>query len=121
MALSFPQDWPDRAPLLDVFQAALDAVDPERAVREWLTHSPPDEPPLVIAIGKAAAAMARGVPGPSAGIVVSDHTEAVPDGYAVYLGSHPIPDQPSLLAGTAVMEAVPASKLCWSGIGWEPR
>jgi hydroxypyruvate reductase len=106
VALSFPRDWPDRTPLLDAFEAALDAVDPEYAVRRSLTGTPLAQPPFVVAIGKAAAAMARGVPGPSSGIVVSDHAEPVPDGYTAYLGSHPIPDERSLLAGRAVLEAL---------------
>lgn len=104
MALSFPRDWPERAPILRVFGAALDAVDPEQAVRGALATEPFDEPPTVVAIGKAAAAMARGVSGASAGIVVSDHHEPVPDGFVSYLGAHPIPDERSLVAGRAVVD-----------------
>ncbi|NNL69707.1 MAG: DUF4147 domain-containing protein [Acidimicrobiia bacterium] len=106
VALSFPRDWPDRAPLLAVFAAALDAVDPEQAVRTELGQRPFDGPLTVIAIGKAAPAMARGVPGTNRGIVVSDHVEAVPPGFASYLGSHPIPDERSEAAGAAVLAAV---------------
>ena len=49
------------------------------------------------------------MPGPSSGIVVSDHTEPVPDGYASYLGSHPVPDERSELAGNAVLEGLASS------------
>ncbi|MGI9647167.1 MAG: glycerate kinase type-2 family protein [Acidimicrobiia bacterium] len=109
MAMTFPQDWPDRAPLLEAFAAALDAVDPEHAVRSALAENPLKGPVTVISIGKAAAAMARGVPGPASGIVVSDHVEAVPDGFATYLGSHPLPDDRSEAAGTAVVNALDSS------------
>ena len=108
MALRFPRDWPDRAPILEVFGAALDAVDPEQAVRAALTDYSADDV-TVIAIGKAAAAMTRGVPGPAAGVIVSDHTEPVPDGFTAYVGSHPIPDERSLVAGRAVLSALDES------------
>lgn len=108
MALSFPRDWPERAPILAVFTAALDAVDPEQAVRIALGHRPIG-PVTVVAIGKAAPAMARGVPGPASGIVVSDHLEPVPDGFACYIGGHPIPDERSGVAGQAVVRLIEAS------------
>jgi glycerate-2-kinase len=92
--------------VLDVFAAALAAVDPEQAVRTELEQRPFPGPLTVVAIGKAAAAMARGVPGATGGIVVSDHIEAVPDGFTSYLGGHPLPDQQSEAAGTAVLDAV---------------
>jgi glycerate-2-kinase len=110
MALSFPQNWPERAAMLEAFAAALDAVDPERAVRSALAADPFDGPVTVVSIGKAAAAMARGVPGPAAGIVVSDHAEAVPDGFTTYLGSHPTPDERSEAAGAAVVNVIDDSE-----------
>ncbi len=110
MALSFPRDWPDRAPILEVFAAALDAVDPEQAVRSALEHQPFTGPLTVIALGKAAAAMARGVPGTNRGVVVSDHVEAVPAGFTSYLGAHPIPDERSEEAGAAVVAELEAGE-----------
>ena len=92
--------------MIDVFAAALDAVDPEQAVRTELEKRPFGGAAMVIAIGKAASAMARGVPGANHGIVVSDHVEAVPPGFSSYLGGHPIPDERSEAAGNAVLAAV---------------
>jgi glycerate-2-kinase len=107
--LTFPRDWPDRAPILTVFTAALDAVDPEGAVRAAMREVPLDGPVTVIAIGKAAPAMARGVPGPVSGIVVSDHVEPLPDGLVSYTGGHPLPDGSSRMAGQAVVSAIESS------------
>ena len=89
-----------------MFAAALDAVDPEQAVRRELADSPFDESWTVVAIGKAAAAMARGVPGPTSGVVVSDHVEPVPPGFTSHVGGHPIPDERSEVAGLAVLSAI---------------
>jgi glycerate-2-kinase len=104
--LSFSHDWPDRVPILEAFTAALDAVDPEWAVRAAWQEDPFDEPATVIAIGKAAPAMARGVSGTASGIVVSDHVEPVPDGFVSYTGGHPIPDGSSWAAARAVVSLV---------------
>lgn len=109
MALTFPQDWPERAPMLEAFAAALDAVDPERAVQSALSADPFEGPVTVVAIGKAAAAMARGVPGPASGVVVSDHVEPIPDGFATYLGAHPVPDESSEAAGAAAAAVIDGS------------
>lgn len=46
--------------LLDAYAAALAAVDGERCVREYLRAHPLEAPVALIAIGKAACAMARG-------------------------------------------------------------
>lgn len=64
----------------------------------------------MIAIGKAAAAMARGVPGPASGIVVSDHVEPVPDGFDSYTGGHPLPDGSSWVAGQAVVSLIESTE-----------
>ena len=89
--------------------AALDAVDPELAVRTALRRRPMEGPVTVISIGKAAAAMARGVPGAVSGVVVSDHAESLPDGFVTFVGAHPIPDGASLAAGRAVISVVEAT------------
>jgi glycerate-2-kinase len=109
MGLAFSRDWPERAPIVEAFTAALDAVDPELAVRTALRDRPMEGPLTVVSIGKAAAAMARGVPGAVSGVVVSDHAEPVPDGFATFVGAHPIPDDTSLAAGRAVISVVEAS------------
>jgi glycerate 2-kinase len=79
--------------------AALAAVDPERLVRETLKESRFD---AVLAVGKAAAALARGVPNPpSRRLLIRPHTSPPlgdPD-WEELSGGHPLPDHHSLAAG----------------------
>jgi hydroxypyruvate reductase len=79
--------------------AALAAVDPERLVRERLKDIHCD---AVLAVGKAAAALARGVPDPpSRRLLIRPHTSPVlgdPD-WEELSGGHPLPDRHSLAAG----------------------
>ena len=49
-----------RAALLAAFAAGVDAVGGERVTAAWLAAHPPSAPVAVIALGKAAGAMARG-------------------------------------------------------------
>lgn len=101
-----------RAHLLEMLAAALAAVDPAGAVERTLrTSTPISGPVTVVAIGKAAPAMARGahrVLGPNlvGGVVVSDHAEAVPVMLDLAVTSHPIPDASSLAAGERVLDLV---------------
>jgi glycerate 2-kinase len=79
--------------------AALAAADPERLVREHLGDSRFD---AVLAVGKAAAALARGVPDPpSRRLLIRPHTSP-PLGdpsWEELSGGHPLPDRHSLAAG----------------------
>ncbi len=79
--------------------AALAAVDPERLVRERLRDIHCD---AVLAVGKAAAALARGVPDPpSRRLLIRPHTSPAlgdPD-WEELSGGHPLPDRLSLAAG----------------------
>lgn len=83
--------------LMSLLDAALGAVDPEEAVRGFLESEPPaGERITVVALGKAAPAMARGAAAALGGrvrrlVVVSDHTEPVPPGAELLVGSHPVP------------------------------
>jgi glycerate 2-kinase len=98
----------DRAALLSWLDAGLKAVDPQALVREALSSAPYGEV-HVIAIGKAAAAMTRGVAqvmSINGGVVVSDHEEPVPVGVQHLIGDHPIPGQASVRAAKAVLAAV---------------
>jgi hydroxypyruvate reductase len=64
---------------------------------------------MVIAIGKAAAAMARGAASElevAGGVCVTDHHEPVPDTMRLVIGDHPVPGPASLEAGAAVLQAV---------------
>ncbi len=103
--------------LLDCFRAALDAVDARKAVRAELTLRPLPGPWHVLAIGKAAAAMAQGAtealgPGVTNGLIVIPPGH-LPQGFdparhalEICLASHPLPDQASLDAGERVHEFV---------------
>jgi glycerate 2-kinase len=79
--------------------AALAAVDPERLVRERLGEMRFD---AVLAVGKAAAALARGVQDPpSRRLLIRPHTSP-PLGdpsWEELSGGHPLPDRHSLAAG----------------------
>ncbi len=99
--------------LLEVFQHALRAVDGAARVRDYLALRPLNGPIYLIAIGKAACAMARGAHEAlndriqDAFIVTKEgHTESLP--WAVRETGHPIPDERSLQAGDALDRFVSA-------------
>ena len=82
--------------LLDLFHAALAAVDPARVVPAHLPAPPPSRT-VVVAAGKAAAAMARAVedawPGPLSGLAVTRHGHGVACRHIeVIEAGHPLPD-----------------------------
>jgi hydroxypyruvate reductase len=86
-----------RGILLDLFHAALGAVAPARVVPPHLPAPPPGRT-VVIAAGKAAAAMARAVedawPGPLSGLAVTRHGHGEPcRRIEVVEAGHPIPDE----------------------------
>ncbi|BBK41245.1 hydroxypyruvate reductase [Allostella vacuolata] len=96
---------PDRL-LRALFDAALAAADPARAVPPFLPP-PPAGRTVVVGAGKAAASMARAVeqhwPGPLEGLVVTRYGHAVPcERIRVVEASHPVPDA----AGTAAAEEI---------------
>jgi glycerate 2-kinase len=106
--------------LLAAYDAAVAACDPEGAVaaavvidNEGITvggvrfhHATPDDI-VVVAIGKAASAMVRGVVavlGPVRGLAVSNHDGDCP--VPLLVGAHPVPDETSLLAGESLLSFV---------------
>jgi len=98
-----------RDALVEWFRAGVAAVDPAAAVERHLRRHPLPAVPVVLAIGKAAPAMARGVAtavgdSPLTGIAVSDHVEEVPAGIELMIGSHPVPDRASVAAGRELLE-----------------
>lgn len=111
---------PVREVMLEAFRAGVAAVEPEGACLRRLTRSGSSvrvgqysfEAPggiVVIALGKAAPAMARAADkalGPVivGALVVSDHLEAAPDGWPYLVGGHPLPDEKSLQAGRVAMD-----------------
>ena len=95
--------------LLTCFEAAVGAVDPEQAVIENLRVDAVSGRVVVLALGKAAPAMARGAARALGqdeldGIAVSNYSDDVPPGIDLMLGSHPVPDQSSLVSGLALLE-----------------
>ena len=95
-----------RQTIRELFDTAIEAVDPARLTAEALRNGHPPPMRAVIAIGKAAAGMARGARealGPIEGICVSAEPAAVPDGMENIVGNHPIPGEASFEAGRRVL------------------
>jgi hydroxypyruvate reductase len=102
-----------RAALIEIFHAALDAVRGDRSVREYLRTGQLRAPIFVIAIGKAAVAMARGAfeaLGNAVGdaLIITKRGYAEPLPYTVIESAHPVPDESSLEAGERLFQFVSA-------------
>jgi glycerate 2-kinase len=112
--------------LLDVARrlatAAISAVDPERLVREELSRRGVTSFDAVFAVGKASAAMARGVRETVAGmsargysprrLLVRPHSSPalLDPGWEQKTGGHPLPDRQSVAAGERLrswLEGIP--------------
>ena len=96
VALNDPAAASDRALLRALFDAALGAADPQRAVAAAMPAAVAGRT-VVVGAGKAAAAMARAFetlwPGDLSGLVVTRHGHAVPcSRIEVVEASHPVPD-----------------------------
>jgi hydroxypyruvate reductase len=101
-------DPESRRQVLGWLAAGLEAVEPERLTAAALATSPL-RLAVVIAVGKAAPAMARGAASALdvvAGICVTDHPDEVPDPIRLMTGDHPVPGEASFAAGAAVLDAV---------------
>lgn len=98
-----------RALLLEAFSAALSAADPEAAVRSNLPARPLGRV-VVIASGKAAPAMLRGLSGwgEVSGVAVTTIGQNLPEleGIRWLEAAHPLPDERSVAAGRAMLKAV---------------
>ena len=87
--------------LVEMLAAALMAVEPEAAVIRALNGESLEGPPVtIVALGKAAPAMARGAAAVlgerlAGGIVVSNHAEKLPAGLELAITSHPAAFMPS--------------------------
>ncbi|MGF1630635.1 MAG: glycerate kinase [Kiloniellaceae bacterium] len=106
---------PDPGALLRrLFDAALAAADPAKAVPRFLPAPPPKGSggrTLVVGAGKAAGAMARAVEehwdGPLEGLVVTRYGHAVPcERIEVVEAAHPVPDQAGRDAARRILEKV---------------
>jgi len=103
-----------RHELLQIFQAALDRVEGRSVVRAYLQKNPGDGPLSLVAVGKAAQAMAMGAVDALGerivdGLVISksghlNRGELAAARLAGLEGGHPVPDESSLLAGRAMID-----------------
>jgi hydroxypyruvate reductase len=102
--------------LNNIWLAAIDAVAGRQAVKNALANDSSFHPDLILAVGKAAAAMCLGAldsfPGCEALVVTKyDHADAeLRSQKQVMLieSAHPLPDQKSLEAGNALFERINA-------------
>lgn len=99
-----------RVVFTEAFRRGLSAVDPRLAVRAELESLPMEDPITLVAIGKAAPAMAEGAIDVLAarivgGVVVSTgpSSQVGSPGIRQLQGGHPIPTAASLQAGLTVM------------------
>ena len=100
----------DKEFLADLFRAAVEAADPERALRAHLPARPRGRT-VVIGAGKGvaqlAAAFERLWRGPLEGVVVTRYGYAAPcERIRVLEAGHPVPDAAGLQASRALFEAV---------------
>lgn len=94
--------------MLELLESGLDGVDPRRLASDALTARA-GEPAVLVAIGKAAAGLARGaaeVLDVIGGVVVSDHEEPIPSTMRLMLGDHPVPGVRSRRAAEALLRIV---------------
>lgn len=94
---------------VDIWQAGVAAVGGYAAVARALDGATP--PDRILAVGKAAAEMARAAldrfgPVPTLVVTKDGHAEGLPAGTEVIEAAHPVPDARSLTAGHALREAV---------------
>jgi glycerate 2-kinase len=99
-----------RAFLRSLFDAALAAAEPAKAVPPHLPK-PPKGRTIVVGAGKAAASMARAVeehwPGPLSGLVVTRYGHGVPcRRIEVVEAAHPVPDAKGREAAQRILESV---------------
>ena len=93
----------------EIFDAAVDAVEPAQAVQRALAEAPLEGTPYVIAVGKAASAMAGAAreAGATEGLIITNMGNARPRaGFRVLVGDHPVPGTGSLAGGEAVERAL---------------
>jgi len=94
--------------LRSLFDAALDAADPARAVAQHLPQ-PVAGRTVVVGAGKASAAMARAFEqhwrGPLEGVVVTRHGHTVPcERIEIVEASHPVPDAAGEAAARRILD-----------------
>lgn len=99
--------------LLALWQAGVAAVSGDASVTTALENSPLPAPDRIIAVGKAAVAMARPAcrrwpEAPCLIVTKYGHGADAPSNAEVFEAAHPVPDKASLRAGRALQQAVAA-------------
>lgn len=102
------------ADLLALWNAGVAAVQGRSSVNLALKIHDVDRPDLVIAVGKAAASMACAVHDvfgelPTLVVTKYNHTQDAPQHAKIIESAHPVPDEASLAAGTAIHDAIAGS------------
>ena len=92
-----------RESALAAYREVLSRLAPEVLVREAMERYSPFPPLWVIAMGKAAVAMACGIHRPAQGLVVCPYRQPPPEGFRLLVGAHPVPDERSAKAGLEVL------------------
>ncbi|WP_282119045.1 glycerate kinase type-2 family protein [Ruegeria atlantica] len=100
-----------RQQAIRIWQAGVDAVDGKRATKAALDKVP--TPDRILAVGKAAAAMASAAldhfgPRPTLVVTKDDHGRDLPEHVQLIEASHPVPDTRSLDGGRALREEIEA-------------
>ncbi|MBV7409002.1 MULTISPECIES: DUF4147 domain-containing protein [Roseobacteraceae] len=103
-------DTPD---LLALWQAGIKAVEGYAAVKTALEEDGISKPDRIVAVGKAATAMARAASEqwpdiPCLIVTKYHHSDNAPPQATVIEAAHPVPDDASLAAGHALLDAVAA-------------
>jgi len=106
----------DKAQLTAVFRNTIAALDPADLVANALRRRDLDKadlPVTVLALGKAAAGMVDGAArvfgSRMSGVAVGAHVAELPPLVEAYVGSHPVPDESSVVAGEALLAAAAAT------------
>ncbi len=102
-----------RKNLLAIFRAALERVNGRRCVRDYLNAHRQDDAVYLIAIGKAAPAMARGAREAldeeiRDALIITKHGYEEPLPWRCLTAGHPLPDGASLAAGDELLQFIAA-------------
>jgi len=114
MAKKFGDQFSPDGDLLALWNAGVAAVQGRSSVNLALQSHDVERPDLVIAVGKAAASMACAVHDvfgelPTLVITKYNHTQNAPKHAKIVESAHPVPDEASLTAGTAIQGAIASS------------
>jgi hydroxypyruvate reductase len=99
--------------LVGLYEEIVEALGVRRLAREACARLPPAGKPLLLGLGKVAAELcegARDALGPCEAVLAVPKNAPEVDGARVIRGGHPLPDEGSLEAGRALLEAAARCK-----------